>query len=283
MDVVLLISQRLAELGLGQRDLARAAQVTESYVSQLLTRRKAPPAPTRTDIYGKMNRLLKLPSGELARLAEHEHHEQLKKVLGQPAPMFGAVRELILRKCRPEDQKLVRSTFEQHPFGDLERLVTRTLLEVVKQIAAAQLENAPWLREVARFRGGSYEEMRVQLLDFLDTDLLEVSVEHSVAFLEPLLREWTMDLMTFELEIRLNTRLVPDDTRRFGFREIGTGAAETSPGFDAFLADRDMSGTATEEELAFLRKLKPRGRERAALYYYRELQNLRDPLHFMSE
>src|SRR2546425_8645114 len=42
---------RSEELGLEQRDLAGAAQVTESYISQLLTRRKAPPAPTRTDIY----------------------------------------------------------------------------------------------------------------------------------------------------------------------------------------------------------------------------------------
>ena len=44
MDVVLLIRQRLEELGLEQKDLARAAHVTESYISQLLTRRKAPPA-----------------------------------------------------------------------------------------------------------------------------------------------------------------------------------------------------------------------------------------------
>ena len=45
MDVSLVIRQRLEEFGLEQRELARAAQVTESYISQLLTRRKAPPAP----------------------------------------------------------------------------------------------------------------------------------------------------------------------------------------------------------------------------------------------
>ena len=43
MDVSLLIRQRLRELGLDQKDLAAAAQVTESYISQLLTRKKAPP------------------------------------------------------------------------------------------------------------------------------------------------------------------------------------------------------------------------------------------------
>ncbi|MDZ4340000.1 MAG: helix-turn-helix transcriptional regulator, partial [candidate division NC10 bacterium] len=40
-----MIRQRLEELGADQRDLATAAQVTESYISQLLTRKKSPPAP----------------------------------------------------------------------------------------------------------------------------------------------------------------------------------------------------------------------------------------------
>ena len=40
MDVSLLIRHRLSELELDQKDLAAAAQVTESYISQLLTRKK---------------------------------------------------------------------------------------------------------------------------------------------------------------------------------------------------------------------------------------------------
>ncbi len=61
MDVPSVIKHRLEELGLEQRDLESSAQVTESYISQLLE--KAPAAPDRTDIYDKMGRLLKLPSG----------------------------------------------------------------------------------------------------------------------------------------------------------------------------------------------------------------------------
>ena len=45
MDVPLVVKQRLEELGVEQRDLAAAAEVTESYISQLLTRKKLPPAP----------------------------------------------------------------------------------------------------------------------------------------------------------------------------------------------------------------------------------------------
>ena len=48
MDVRSVIRQRLHELGLEQKDLAAAAEVTESYISQLLSGRKLPPAPDRT-------------------------------------------------------------------------------------------------------------------------------------------------------------------------------------------------------------------------------------------
>jgi len=37
---------------------------------------------------------------------------------------------------------------------------------------------------------------------------------------------------------------------------------------------------ATAEETEFLKKLRFKGRRPTALYFYRELQNLRDPLHF---
>ncbi len=76
MDVCLVIQQRLKELGLEQRDLAAAAQVTESYISQLLTRKKAPPAANRTDIYEKMNAFLKLPKGQLSAMVEEQRREQ---------------------------------------------------------------------------------------------------------------------------------------------------------------------------------------------------------------
>src|ERR1700746_2790491 len=116
MDVSLVIKQRLSELGLDQKELAAATQVTESYVSQLLTRKKAPPAPGRTDIYDKIGEFLKLPSGELSRLADVQSREELKKrVTEVPRPLFKACRDLILRKCEPEKQKEAARIFEKEP------------------------------------------------------------------------------------------------------------------------------------------------------------------------
>src|SRR4029077_16843993 len=141
----LVIKQRLEQMGVEQRDLAADAEVTESYISQLLTRKKLPPAPGRTDIYGKMGEFLKLPSGKLAKLAEHQRKEELKRNLGDPPkPLFKEVRELILRKCAPAKGKQIRVIFEKQPCGELERLVTQKLLDVIKKVAKEELSSEKW-------------------------------------------------------------------------------------------------------------------------------------------
>jgi transcriptional regulator with XRE-family HTH domain len=282
MDVSLVIRQRLEEFGLDQRELAQAAEVTESYISQLLTRRKAPPAPSRTDIYDKMDKFLKLPTGELARLAAVQRTEGLKRELGEePAPLFHAVRELILRKCPPNKEVHLRAIFEKQPFGELERLVTKHLLDVVKGVATEELENEYWLRMVAELGGRSYQEMRVIVLEFLDTDIFHLSRENCVAFLDPLIESWDIDLATFALDIVLNPRVVSGHVRRFEFIERESGEVFIEdPGLNEFLEDPVLSGSATEEEVSFLKRLRFRGKRPTPLFYYRELQNLRDPLHF---
>lgn len=282
MDVCLLIRQRLAELGLEQKDLAAAAQVTESYISQLLTRKKMPPAPDRTDIYDKMSRALKLPPGKLSKLADLQRKDELKRSLSDPpAPLFKEVRELILQKCSSGRQGQIRAIFEKQPFGELERLVTQRLLDVVKKVAKEELENDNWLHLVARLSGRSYEDMRVIVLEFLDTDIFNVSVENCVSFLDPLIESWDIDLATFGVEIVLNRRLAPGYAKKFEFIEREADQPlEEEPGFKEFLRDPHLSGDAAPEEIEFLRGLRFKGKRPTSLYYYRELQNLRDPLHF---
>src|SRR5246127_5427325 len=151
MDVSQLIQQKLNELGLEQRALADAAEVTESYISQLLSRKKMPPAPERTDIYDKLGRFLKLPAGKLAGLADVPREQEFKEnVERPPVPMFREVRELLLEKCKREKRRPVRAIFEKEPFGELERLITQKLLDVVKALAREELERENWLRILAR-------------------------------------------------------------------------------------------------------------------------------------
>jgi len=279
----LVIKERLEELGFGQKDLAAAAEVTESYVSQLLTRKKLPPAPDRTDIYEKMGKFLKLSSGKLAKLADAQRRDELKRGFEDPpAPLFEEVRELILRKCAPEKQQQVQAIFAKQPFGELERLVTQKLLDVVKRVAREELESeVKWLRTVARLSGRSYKQMRVMILEFLDTDVFHVSGENCVSFLNPLIESWDIDLSTFGMEIVLNHRLVPGHPKKFEFVEREPGyPLEDEPGLAEFLQNASLNGNATRDEIEFLRRLRFKGRRPSPLYYYRELQNLRDPLHF---
>jgi transcriptional regulator with XRE-family HTH domain len=282
VDVCLVIKQRLEELGFEQKDLATAAGVTDSYVSQLLTRKKLPPAPDRTDIYDKMGKFLRLPTGKLSELAEHQRREELKRSLGNPpVPLLKEVRELILRKCAPDKAKEVRAIFERQPFGEVERLVTQKILDVVKRVAKDGLDSDKWLHLLARLSGRRYEEMRVILLEFLDTDTFNVSAQNCVSFLNPLIESWDIDLATFRIEIVLNKSLAPGYPRKFEFVETEPGQSfEEELGFKGFLHDPSLNSNATQEEIDFLKRLKFRGKRPTPLYYYRELQNLRDPLHF---
>jgi transcriptional regulator with XRE-family HTH domain len=282
LDLPLVIRRRLKELGLDQKELAAATQVTESYISQLLARKKAPPAPGRTDIYEKMGRFLRLPKGELSKLADLQRQEDLKKRVAEPpAPLFRDCRELILRKCELGRQTEIRRIFEKEPFGALERLVTQKLLDVAKRVAREELKNEDWLRLMAQLSHRSYAQMRVVMLEFLDVDVFQVSVENCIFFLDPLIDSWDIDLETFGMEIVLNRRLALGRPKRFEFveREPQQPIA-IEPGLEEFLEDVSLSGGVTEEEIEFLKMLKFTSRRPTALYFYREIQSLRDPLHF---
>ncbi len=282
MDASLVIRHRLKELGLEQKDLAVAASVTESYISQLLARKKAPPAPGRTDIYEKMSVLLQLPTGELANLADLQRKEELrKKFANPPAPLFKEFRALVLRKCSPEGRAEIQRLFEKEPFGELERLITQKLLDVAQAVTKEELENEEWQRRMASLSSRSYEQTRVATLEFLDTDVFSVSVDNCVAFLDPIIDSWNIDLKTFSLQFALNARLAGAKLKRFEFvGQPATPPVTVEPGLQQFLNNPSLSGDATSMEIEFLRTLKFQGNRPTPLYYYRELQNLRDPLQF---
>lgn len=282
MDVCSLIRDRLAELELEQKDLAAAAEVTDSYISQLLTRKKSPPAPGRTDIYPKIEAFLQLPRGTLSDLAGLQRLDELRRDLGgAPTPLNEGVRDFVLRKCLPSSEPQIRAAFEKDAFGPLERLVTQKLLDVVKNVAKEELNSEQGIHLLARLSGRSFEQTRVIILEFLDTDIFNLSADHCISFLDPLIESWDMDIVRFGMDIVLNRRLGPGHWKRLELVETGSDQSlEEEPGLREFLHDRSLSADANEDEIALLKELRFHGRSPTPLYYYRELQSLRDPLHF---
>lgn len=281
MDVSLVIRRRLTELRMEQRSLAVAARVTESYISQLLAGKKVPPAPGRTDIYGRMERFLKLPRGKLSTLADVQRREELKKAVGPPAPLYPDLRGLILRKCAKDKQRDVRSIVEREAFGELERLVTQKLFDVAKSVAREESGNEKWLRLVARLIKRPREQARVIMLGFLAADVFSAPPADCNSFLDPLIESWDIDLSTFGVELVLNRSLTPAHRKRFEFVEREPEPPfEVEPGLEAFLKNMSLFGDATTDEIAFLKRLRFAERRPTQWFYYRELQNLRDPLNF---
>ena|SRR5437867_49966 len=113
------------------------------------------------------------------------------------------------------------------------------------------------------------------------TDVFNVSVENCISFLDPMIDSWDIDLKTFGMGVVLNRRLAAGSLKRFEFAEQEPQQPfAVEPGLEQFLKDTSLSGDATEEEIEFLKALKFRGKQPSPIYYYRALQNLRDPLHF---
>ena len=216
-------------------------------------------------------------------MALAQRMDALKRNYEKPqGALLKETRSLIMRKCVAARQKQIRSIFERQPFGELERLVTQKLLDVVSQVARSELDNQTWLHEIAQLSGKSYEHMRVIILNFLDTDIFNVSTEDCMSFLDPLIARWDIDLATFDMEITLNERLAPGEPKKFAFVEKDYDSQRgDEPGLTDFLQDAALSTDISEEEVEFLRKLRIKTRRPNRLFYYRALQNLRDPLHFL--
>ncbi len=282
MDVAELIRIRLEQLGFEQRQLAAAVRVTPSFISQLLKRKKSPPSPSKTDIYRKIEKFLKLPPGDLSNLAELQRKHELKRRYDHPSiPLFGEVRELVLSKCKRAKQEELSHIFEKEPFGEIERIVTQKLLDTAKEITKQGWNDENWLRLLARSNHKSYEEMRVIVLEFFDTDIFSLSIQNSIYFLKPLIKSWDIDLRNFNMDIVLTPTLGEERLKRFAFVEIEPESeVEIEPGLRDFLRDRSLCSDITDEEVKFLKKFRLIEKRPNALYYYRELQNLRDPLHF---
>lgn len=81
MDLALFTRNRLKQLRLKPRDLARASSMAELYLADLLEPNGLQTVSMRTHVHDQLERVLQLPHGQLAKLADLQRRERLKKQL----------------------------------------------------------------------------------------------------------------------------------------------------------------------------------------------------------
>ena len=160
-------------------------------------------------------------------------------------------------------------------------LSAQALLYVAKRVAKRELQDSQWIHRVARITRQTYEDARVLVLNFLDRDVFHISNEKCMIFLESLVRRWDIEFDTFSMEVALNRHLTDGCLKKLEIREAEPEKPEAvEPGLLEFLEDKTLSAGISDDEIAFLKRLSLNGQRPSRFYYYRELQNLRDPLNF---
>src|SRR2546425_2498769 len=98
-----LLRRRLRELKRTPRELAEAVQVSEDYMADLVSGRRRPPAPGRSDLYAPMTKFLRLHRNDLPTCARAERAAAV--AAGRPDPEGGRQG---LELCAPERQRLLQ-------------------------------------------------------------------------------------------------------------------------------------------------------------------------------
>src|SRR6266550_1661742 len=167
-----LLRRRLRELKRTPRELAEAVQVTEDYMADLVSGRRRPPAPGRSDLYAPMTKFLRLHRNDLPT-------------------------------CARERQRVLQRRFARPEGGELERVIVGRLLLVAQGFVNRKLEDEVGLRMAAVREGCTYLQARMRLLEFLDADAASLTPRDCDEFLRPRITTWDIDLDTHAMRIVL--------------------------------------------------------------------------------
>lgn len=208
MTVRKLVLERLHETKHSTAELAEVLELPVHYVTELMSGRRRPPQPSRTDVYDKMTRFLRLGRNDLADCATAERAETaVDKRL--PLPQ---VREQILALCDADTADALK---RRAPIDDAEivDLIGR-VLGVVQGNARRSLDAQIPLRIAATRNGTTYAEARLHVLEFLDTVPGTLTLEHLIDFIRPQIANWDVDSQSGVLRVVLRPASSPERHRR---------------------------------------------------------------------
>ena len=202
-----LVRRRLKEIKRSSEDLAEAVELPTEYIDELIDGSRRPPLPGRTDIYPKMTSFLRLGRNDVITRALAERGAQTPGTATPAAP----VRELLMAMCQPVTAKKLEQRRARKGSAELAGLLQR-LLDVAQGSVRRLLDDPITLRLGAAERGSTYQAMRLEVLDFLDTSAGSLTAAHLTQFLRPRVESWDVDLETNVLRVKLRTHS-PRDRR----------------------------------------------------------------------
>jgi hypothetical protein len=182
-------------------ELAEAVQVSPEYLNELITGRRRPPLPVRTDLYERMTTFLRLGRNELAAAALAERAPRPDAAAPAPTP---EVRRMLLELCEPTTARELARRRARSGDAELTRL-TQRLLDVVHGSVRRALDDQVVLKIAAADRGSSYVDLRVRLLLFLDVTPDLLTQADLREFVMPRVRLWDVDLQNDVLRVVLRT------------------------------------------------------------------------------
>jgi len=195
-----LLRQRLRETNRSAEELAEAAHVPAGYIEELITGRRRPPLPARTDVYERMTQFLRLGRNDLAACASAERAGSASTPAAGPS---ASIRRSLLALCEPETAGSLERRARQHD-GELAELIQR-LLNVAQASVRRVLDDQIGLRVAATQSGTTYLAMRVRVLDFLDATPDTLTADDLTSFVRPRIAMWDVDLQTGVLRVVLRT------------------------------------------------------------------------------
>jgi len=187
MTIRKLLHERLAETQRSPADLAIAVDLPDRYVTELMSGRRRPPLPSRTDVYEKMTRFLRLGRNDLAEVATAERAEAgIDKRAPDPK-----VRAQILELCATDTAEQLTQRAKKDD-AEIVDLISR-VLGVVQGNARRSLDAQIPLRIAATRTGQTYQETRLHVLEFLDTSPATLTLDHLIDCVRPQIASWDVD------------------------------------------------------------------------------------------
>jgi hypothetical protein len=194
------VVRRLRQLKRTPTELAAAARVSETYITELMAGRRRAPAPG-SDVYVTMGKFLGLHRDDLPSCARAERAAE-RPGQRRPSP---DVRRLLFDLCDPQQSKTITRRLARPDGTELEWVIVGRLLEVARGFVIRRLEDEVGMRVAAGREGREYLDIRMRLLEFLDAVPDSVTTEDCIDFVVTRIATWSIDLESRTMRIQLRS------------------------------------------------------------------------------